>query len=380
MPTVLLTLGRLPKALDLCRAFAVAGWRVVVAEPHARHLCGASRSVARSVQVPAPILGKRAYLEALVRIARDESADIIIPVSEETMHVAFLRDLLPYRRVLTMRPDIVLALHHKGTFVEIARRFGAAVPETHPLGSDEAGAMARQGRVVVKPIHSCAGRGVRVLAEREPLPAADTESVVQRFIPGAEFSTCTLAHEGTILGTAIYRGTQFAGTTAIAFERVDHPAIEAWVTRLVGALNWAGFISFDLRVDEAGTVLGIECNPRATSGLHFFDQASLARAIIEHRPLRFRPETRLQQFWSCLTETQLAAFRLDRAFGKHLRNLLTTRDVCWSARDPMPLLTMPYTAWPILREAAARRVPFGEVATLDVGWCPDTASAQTPSP
>jgi hypothetical protein len=72
--------------------------------------------------------------------------------------------------------------------------------------------------------------------------------------------------------------------------------------------------------------------------------------------------------WSCLTETQLAAFRLDRAFPRHLRNLLTTRDVTWAARDPWPVLSMPYTAWPIMRDAARKRVPFGEVATLDVGW------------
>ena len=31
MRTVLITLGRLLKALDLCRSFARAGWRVVVA-------------------------------------------------------------------------------------------------------------------------------------------------------------------------------------------------------------------------------------------------------------------------------------------------------------------------------------------------------------
>jgi hypothetical protein len=48
--------------------------------------------------------------------------------------------------------------------------------------------------------------------------------------------------------------------------------------------------------------------------------------------------------------------------------LLTTRDVTWAARDPWPVLSMPYTAWPIMRDAARKRVPFGEVATLDVGW------------
>ena len=378
--TVLLTLGRLPKALDLCRSFARIGWRVVVAEPYARHLCGASRAVARSVVVPAPTDGKVAYLEALARVARDEAAELIIPVSEETMHVAHLRHMLPGQRVLTMDPDLVLALHHKGGFAAVAREIGVQVPETHALGTAEGAALAAAGRVVVKPVHSCSGRGVRILSPEDTLPPADpaAPAVVQRFIPGEEFSNCTLAHAGRVLGTAVYRGAQFAGSVAVAFERVVHPGIEDWITRCVAALGWSGFISFDFRVDPEGQVFGIECNPRTTSGLHFFEPADLAPAILDPEtapPLRFRPETRLQQFWSCLTETQLALFRRDRAFGRHLRNLFTTRDVTWSVRDPLPLLTMPVTAWPILRMAAARRVPFGEVATLDVGWFEGEARA-----
>jgi len=31
MPSLLLTIGRLPKALDFARSFHAAGWRVVVA-------------------------------------------------------------------------------------------------------------------------------------------------------------------------------------------------------------------------------------------------------------------------------------------------------------------------------------------------------------
>jgi hypothetical protein len=371
--TVLLTLGRLPKALDLARSFARAGWRVVVAEPSARHLCGASRHVARSVQVTPPVQGKRRYLADLAQVVREEGAELVVPVSEETMHVAHLPPLLPGGvRVATMPAATVLALHHKGRFVEIARHCGVDAPETHPLGSAEAEDLARRGRVVVKPVHSCSGRGVRVLAEGASLPPADgVEHVVQRFVPGEEFSSCTLAHEGRVLATVIYRGVLFAGTVAVAFERVEHPAIAAWIARFVGQASWTGFISFDLRVDEAGRPWGIECNPRTTSGLHFFHPEDLAVAVSDpaHAPTpRFRPETRLQQFWSCLTETQLSLFRRDGGFRRNLRGLLTTRDVCWESGDPMPLLTMPYTAWPILREAAARRVPFGEVATLDVGW------------
>ncbi|WP_237216596.1 ATP-grasp domain-containing protein [Falsiroseomonas oryziterrae] len=371
MSTVLVTLGRLPKALDLCRSFALAGWRVVVAEPHARHLCGASNSVTRSLRVPAPAEGKGAYLRALAEVARFHGAQLVVPVSEEALHVAFLPKLLPGLPVFAMPPAAMLALHHKGGFVEAARVADVAVPETHALGSDAAAAMARAARVVVKPAHSAAGRGVRVLAPGEALPHADPgqPAVVQRFLPGPEYSSCSLARGGRVLGTAIYRGVQFAGSVAVAFERVEHAEAEAWIARIVAALGWTGFISFDMREDEAGRIHGIECNPRTTSGLHFFETADIAPAILGVRDaLRLRDQTRLQQFWSCLTETQLAAFRREKAALGHLRNLVSTRDVTWAARDPMPLLSMPWTAWPILREAARKRVPFGEVATLDVGW------------
>ncbi len=366
-PTVLITLGRLPKALELCRGFSRLGWRVVVAEPHARHLCGASRDVALSVQVPPPARDQRAYLAALAAVARQEGARLVVPVSEEVLHVAHLPPLIPETRVLSMPPELVLRLHHKGGFAAMMQAIGVAVPETHALGTSAAAALAASGDVVVKPGHSCSGRGVRVIRRGEALPAEE-DSVVQRFVAGEEFSSCTLAAEGRVLGTAIYRGTLFGGSVAIAFERLEHAAIEAWIADAVAALGWTGFIAFDFRVDADGAVFGIECNPRTTSGLHFFEPEDIARAILSPAPLRFRPATRLQQLWSCLTETQLSLFRRDGSFARNLRNLLTTRDATWAARDPWPLLSMPWTAWPIMREAARRRVPFGEVATLDLAW------------
>ena len=141
--TVLVTLGRLPKGLDICRSFAAAGWRVVIAEPHARHLCGASGAVTRSARMPSPAEGKRDYLRMLAEAVRKHGADLVVPVSEEAMHVAFLPKLLPGTPVLAMPPGLMLALHHKGRFVEIARQAGLAVPETHPLGSDAAAAVER---------------------------------------------------------------------------------------------------------------------------------------------------------------------------------------------------------------------------------------------
>jgi predicted ATP-grasp superfamily ATP-dependent carboligase len=367
MGTVILTLGRLPKALDIARSFALAGHRVVVAEPFSRHLVGASRHVARSVVVPPPVEGASAYLDALAEAARREEADWVVPVSEEVLHVAALRPRLPERtRLLAMPPAVTLAVHHKGEFVALTSAMALPVPDTAALGSEAAAALAEAGDVVVKPAHSCAGQGVRVIRRGEALPEETTPHIVQRFLPGAEFSTCSLAREGEMLGTVVYRGIRFSGSVAIAFERVEHPGIENWVARFARETRWSGFLSFDFREDEHGTAHAIECNPRTTSGLHFFRTEDIAPAILQRRKLRHREARELQQFYSMLTEAQNGMFR--RGFFAKLREVGARRDVTWDRADPLPFLTMTWTAWPIIRLAMQHRTSFGQVAMRDLAW------------
>lgn len=382
MSTVLLTLGRLPKALDLARAFHGAGWRVVVAEPFRRHLAGASNTVARSHVVTAPAVDRDGYLGDLLRVIEAEAVELVVPVSEEVVHVAALHGRLPApARIFAMPQDIVLAAHDKGRFAAQSAAWGLPVPTTHALGSGEAAGLAQAQDVVVKPLHACSGRGVRFVARGEALPPADpaAPAIVQARIRGTERSTCSLVHDGAVSGTVVYQGVMQSGSVSIAFERVEDPAIEAFVRGYAAATRWTGFLSFDFILDEGGRPFAIECNPRTTSGLHFFAAEDIARAVLDPaHPLRHRARPRLQQFYSCLTETQLSLFR-GGGFARKLHALATTPDVTWSARDPMPFLTMTFTAWPIIRAAMAQRATFGEVATLDVGWRAEHALSATPA-
>jgi hypothetical protein len=375
--TVLLTLGRLPKALDIARAFAAAGWRVIIAEPFRHHLAGASRDVAASFQVTAPAANHAAYIGELRDIVVRENAALVIPVSEETMHVAHLRDLLPRGVTLfTMPAALVLDLHDKFRFIARAGAYGLDVPATARLGDPRGAALAADGDVVVKPALSCSGRGVRFLPRGTRLPAPETEppAIVQRLVPGAVYSTCTVAHQGRAVATVIYRGGIMSGTVAVSFEIVPgHAAITRWVETFVAATCYTGFISFDFVVDSAGRAFAIECNPRATSGLHFMQPQDLVAAIVAPdsvRAARMRPEPELQQFYASLTEMQKSITNRKR-FVANARRLCRARDVTWSWRDPMPFVTMPFTSWKIISMSIKQGKTFGEVAMLDVGWYAD---------
>lgn len=364
--TVLLTLGRLPKALDLARALSGAGCRVLVAEPFGWHLCRVSRHVARSFRVTAPNTDRAAYLREMSAIIEREGVDLVVPVSEEALHAAFLD--APF---FGMPQPRLMELHHKSRFNALASSLGLAVPETHPCGTPEAAALAASGPVVVKPALTCSGIGMRMLAEGEA-PPADPALLAQRRLPGRPVSSFSVAHQGRVIGTAVYRPAVESGTVAVAFAREYDaaPAVEDWVRRFVTATGWSGFISFDFMLDAEGVPQAIECNPRATSGVHFMEPSDLADAILAPEtapPIRLRRRELWQQFFPVLTETWAQVRRPERR-AACLRTLIRARDVTWGWSDPLPLLTMPMTASQIIWRSIRRGESFGEAATFDIGW------------
>jgi hypothetical protein len=265
---VLITLGRLPKALELARAFARIGCRVVIAEPHRWHLSRVSRAVSRSIRVTAPNTDTDAYLQELTEVVDRHDIDLVVPVSDETMHVAALRERLPpqVRLYCPPQPEL-LELHDKLRFVRLAARHGLEVPETYLASDPAAAALSARERCIVKPVNSSAGVGLQVLERGAPPPAqAGERSVVQAFVPGDELSTFSIAHEGRVIGTAVYVGRVMSGTVAVCFERLAEPppALLDWVERFASATGYTGFLSFDFRLDADGRPLAIECNPRTT--------------------------------------------------------------------------------------------------------------------
>jgi predicted ATP-grasp superfamily ATP-dependent carboligase len=377
--TVLLTIGRLPKALDFARSFQALGWRVLVAEPFKSHLTGASNCVDASFVVPEPRKGKRAYLDALAQIVTSEKVDLVLPLSEETMHVAHLAPLLGQdTRVFAPEPASVLALHDKAAFIALASGAGLGVPQTAALGSVDAAALAVSCDHVIKPVFSCSGRGVSLHAAGTALPHVDSEDpntrmIVQEQLRGLQFSTFGIAHEGKVQTNVTYRGTIFSGSVAVAFERVEIEAITQWVHSFVAATEHSGFISFDFFVDDQGVARAIECNPRVTSGVHFIETTDLAPAVLTPfaQPIRLKPTLKMMQFYPTLTEVQASMF--GPKFNDNLKSMLSSRDVTWSRSDPMPLITMPITAFTIIAKSISQNKTFGEVSTDDISWfegCP----------
>ncbi len=285
MKTVLITGARSPAALEICRGLHASGSRVIAADSMRFPICRFSNSVDRSVRVAPPRLQPNDFVRDINRIVAEEKIDIIIPTCEEVFHLALHREKIS---CAIFGSDIakLSEFHDKFRFLNSARPYGVAIPRTEVLDSLEAaGAVFKtsmiQGQradaLVFKRVYSRFAEGTLVNPTAEQLdkiePSPRNRYVVQEFIPGDEFCCYAIAVKGKLKAISIYRPAYRAGVGAgIFFEPQNQPQVEQFVRAFVGGHAFTGQVSFDFIAGRDGNTYVIECNPRATSGVHLLDK------------------------------------------------------------------------------------------------------------
>jgi hypothetical protein len=287
-----ITGARAPSALDLARRFHEAGSEVVVADSQPM-LAARSRAVTAAYRVPPPRHRPREFARAVSQIAERHGAHLIVPTCEETFWLAAVSaeatDDALSSALFAPAPAVLRRLHDKAEFAALLTELGVAHPATQVVSSSIAWRHLARRRgadapgVVVKPAFSRFGSRTIMVERGEPLPGLDhvgrvTEEerwLVQERLHGTELCTYAVAVDGRLTAFVVYEPVWRAGHGAgVAFERV--PVTDARATaardaaeRIAAAVALTGQFGLDL-IDTASGLSVIECNPRATSGVHLF--------------------------------------------------------------------------------------------------------------
>ncbi|PTA66821.1 hypothetical protein [Deinococcus arcticus] len=282
---VLITGARAPVALDLARALRAVGAEVALADsvtPFAAHLLRPRVPVHR---LPPPRRAFAAFRAALLRLLSTEAFDLVVPTCEEVFWLAEAARRDGWAdRLLAPDPATLRALHSKALFPELARAAGVDAPQTWVLASPAQVQALHPEGLIFKPEFSRFG-AVR-LGGPGAAPTPARRWVAQERLVGEELCVWSVAHGGELGACVVYRPTlRHGGGASYAFEAVDRPAVEAATRALVRATGATGQLSFDLIVTPEGRVAPLECNPRATSGLHLLDRAALGRAVLGAGPV-----------------------------------------------------------------------------------------------
>ncbi|MBB6696043.1 ATP-grasp domain-containing protein [Cohnella xylanilytica] len=398
---ILLTGGRSPAALEFARLFRAAGHRVYAAESAPYHLCRASACVERSFQVPAPAEDHPRFVGALIEIARANGIDVLVPTCEEIFHLS--RELHRFDgvcRVFAAPLGELDRLHHKGSFIRAAEDAGLAVPATEPVESPDGWLPLLEDPrfadgLVLKPAYSrFASRTLLLDPSRGPISFASRQEIVrklkeaqasqarpwvaQRLLRGEEWCTYSVAHEGIVAAHVAYRSRFRAGRGAsIHYAAEKEPRLLEWVRRFAKHTGFSGQLAFDFIRTSDGVFLPLECNPRATSGIHLFGaEGRLAEAILAPGALLAEgrvAEPAAKDGRGAMLSAAMLSYGLTQAIGRRklgewLRAYRSGRDVVYRRDDPKPFAEQfRLLAW-TWRVARRRSLSMQEASTIDIEW------------
>ena len=379
--TILITGGKMTKALQLARLLSKSGYKIILAEDKKYWASGHawSNCVDSFYLLPPISEGYSNYEKTLLSIVKQEQIDLMIPVSSP---ISVYRDAKLKKnigdklKIFHFTEDELKCLDHKYNLCTKAREIGLTSPEVHLIKSkndlESFDFNLTKKRYILKSL-------VYAPVERlkRPLLPFDGQKlyfngleisserpwVLQEFVSGQEFCTHSTVHDGRILLHCCCESSEFQ----LRYKHVDNQAIYSWVETFVRAMNLTGQISFDFIVNERGEVMPIECNPRTHSAITaFYNSECVADSYVISQgyqssqigPCFPRPEAR-ETYWLYHELWELFKCRSFKQFKNQIKILFFGKEAILDPSDPLPFLMVYHWQIPsLLIQALKSKSPW----------------------
>ncbi len=374
---ILLTAARSPAALEVARHLHHGGHEVYVADPIFLHVSRFSNAVKKSFITPIPSKEPNLFIQCLIDIIKRENIDLLIPIWEEVFYISKAIDQFPNTCKVFCSPfELMHKLHNKFSFIQELERLDIITPKTVLLRNlEEQENIRLNGPYAIKACYSRASRSFFKVTNGE-LPEIIVQStnpwIAQEWIDGERFCTYSICNHGKVSAHATYPVyyTLQDKNSCIAFEAFDHPEILAWIEKLAAGLNYTGQFAFDFIQRKDGTLFAIECNPRATSGVHLFTlKDDLSKAFLNETLGPIIPK----QGASKQIATGMLMYGLKFAFtenrlAEYIKKIITTQDVVFSWKDLKPFIFQPFVFFNYWLISLKRGSTIPEIFTDDFDW------------
>jgi predicted ATP-grasp superfamily ATP-dependent carboligase len=367
--TILISGGKMTKALQLARSFHAGGHNVILVETHKYWLTGHrfSNAVSRFYTVPEPHKNSEEYAQALLDIVKQEKVDVYVPVCSPvaSYYDSLAKDKLSgHCEIFHCDADVTQMLDDKFAFAETARQIGLSMPKSFKITNPEQvinfDFSQETRKFIIKSIPYDSVRRLdltKLPCETPEATAAFVNSlpispkqpwIMQEFIPGKEYCTHSTVRNGELRLHCCSDSSAFQ----VNYEQIEHPQIQEWVKRFLGALGITGQISFDFIQAEDGGVYAIECNPRTHSAITmFYNHPDVADAYLGQttytQPLLPLANSK-PTYWLYHEVWRLTSIKSWQSLQTWLQNIFRGKDAIYSFHDPLPFLMVHHWQIPLL--------------------------------
>lgn len=376
---VLITGARAPACLEWARLLAEAGCDVAVADSVALPLARFSSAAQQFFRLPEPCRSAHRYGQAVRDAAAAFQADIVVPTCEEAFYIAHQKHLIE-QICAVFTPDFALMaqVHDKARFAQLTDALPIRTPLTFRVTNkhDLRRFTSDAANWVFKPVYSRFAARTLIQPDTRQLasvsPSASDPWVAQRFVNGREICSYSVLRSGTLVAHASYQPLFRVGRGSGVYFQPHHSKRIAEFLSAFGALTgFTGQVGFDFIDAGKNGLFVLECNPRATSGIHLF---SSSRAKLASTLAPIAPSTRLDME----SPPRMIAFAMLAFVVPRIRDLQTLRrfskawtrasDVMAAGSDRWIVASQLLSLGEIVVRSVSRLRPLLATATADIEW------------
>lgn len=270
---VLITCPRAPVTLEWIRLARRSGCQVTLVDSLDHPVGRFYDASIPYVKVASPAVDFVSYQRQMLALLAD--MDWVIPNCEDVFYLAKLRAQAPLSvRFFMPDNDLLYQLHNKFSFFSLLNGH-VRQPATRLITS--MAEVEDDHNSILKPVFSRFGRDVirGVQANRLDHLVISPASpwVQQRFIRGEALCNYAVCQEGQVVAHAVYRPRYLLNQAAASyFEFCEDERLTHFITEFARDNHYTGQVAFDF-IDDGQALYVLECNPRATSGLHALGQS-----------------------------------------------------------------------------------------------------------
>ncbi|WP_338786539.1 ATP-grasp domain-containing protein [Metabacillus sp. FJAT-53654] len=373
---VLITGARAPVTLHLCRVLENGGMDVYTADSVPYALAKTTNRIKEFFLYPSPKYETKEFINCLIQVIKKRRIDILMPTCEETFYVSMYKEQLStYCDVIVDDLEKMRLLHHKERFIRFVEELGLNTPKTKLLVSQvNLPVLMKEfhSDLVLKKVYSRFSDSVIFLKEGEEFPVQvfeDSLWIVQERIYGNQYCSYGFARNGKLLAHSVYKSEFTAGLGAtLSYQYTEKPEIEQFVKSIVAKLSFTGQISFDFIVTHAGVAIPIECNPRATSGLHLFGK-EIAKVISgEQKDLLYPKNETKEAIKLGVLLFGRNNFKSMKQVKRWFQILATYKDITFRKNDIKPFFYQFVSMYFLWRASRINKLTMLEQSTYDISW------------
>jgi predicted ATP-grasp superfamily ATP-dependent carboligase len=282
---VLVCDGEQRSALAVVRSLGQRAHMVAVCSHEPRCLSSASRWASRAFEVPDPRLEPDRYAKVVRKIARDWSADVVLPVTDPSC-LALLGRRDEFAPAIIPGPTLeaFIEISDKARLLSRAKSLGVPTPDHVVVdGRDniDRSVGTMEGPFAIKPFTTLTGAYQRVLyaesrddLRKQLLETADESFplLVQRRIIGPGVGVFILVHNGRPVATFAHERVRehppSGGASVYSRSATVPPKVMADALRLLNSHGWSGAAMIEFKRERStGTHFLMEVNGRLWGSL-----------------------------------------------------------------------------------------------------------------